>query len=252
MSIFKTIAMKKNYILLFCFFSSITFAQVSGIGIGTSNPQQVLHLAGATGTVKVDGLNATNNTFNGGGVDKTYPLYVDGNGDLTLALATFQNSDGTDALTTSTPLIATTLTELTTSTPAGVQRLQILPITVTVNRAAVLEIKYSISFDVLATAVTKIRDQYARRVSNYYTLDDNTATARRYGQASKCYYNFNQDLLTPNAAQGTMFNSSTTYVNLTAGTHTIRLYGELATGTSSRATVVNFAVDQDSVFMRLY
>lgn len=243
--------MKKNYILLFCFFSAITYAQVSGVGVGTTNPQQVLHLAGATGTVRVDGLNTTNNTYNAGGVDKTYPLYVNSNGDLTLALATFQNSDGTDALTTSTPLIATTLT-MAASPSLGVQRLQILPLTITVNRPAVLEIKYSISFDVLATAVTKIKDVYARRVSNYYTLDDNTATARRYGQASKCYFNFNQDIVLPNAAQGTMFNSSTTYVNLAAGTHTIRLYGELATGSASRATVVNFAVDQDTVFMRLY
>lgn len=59
-------------------------AQVAGVGIDTSNPQQKLHIASPTGTIRVDGLNSPNNPYNGGGVDKTYPLYVDYNGDMTL------------------------------------------------------------------------------------------------------------------------------------------------------------------------
>jgi hypothetical protein len=240
--------MKKIYFLLLLIIYGNTFAQVSGVGIGTSNPQQALHLAGATGTVRVDGLSSTNNAFNGG-AGKTYPLYVNSSGDMSLQLATFQNSDGTDALTSSTPLITTDLT-MTAGVGSSTQNIVILPYTITVNRAAVLEIKYNISFNVYSNAaLVKIKDIYARRISTFYTVD---GALRRYGQASKCYYNRNLDMAGPNAAIGTMYNSSTTYIPLTAGTHTIRFYGELNSGDVKKATHIVFAPDNDAVFMRLY
>ena len=247
MLISKKAPMRKKYFFFTYLLCLSGFAQ-TGVGIGTTNPQQQLHLAGATGTLRVDGLNSTNNPYNGG-AGKTYPLYVNSNGDLTLQLATFQNSDGSDALTSSTPLITTNLTMLA-GVGSSTQNIVILPYTITVNRPAVLEIKYNISFNVYSTAaLTKIKDIYARRISTFYTVDGGT---RRYGQSSKCYYNNNQDIVLANAAEGTMYNSSTTYIPLTAGTHTIRFYGELNTGDVKKNTHVVFAPDNDSVFMRLY
>jgi hypothetical protein len=246
-----------NYLLLMCFFSTIVLGQ-TGVGINTTNPQQALHLGGSTGTVRVEGLNSTNNIYNGGGFDKTVPLYVDQNGDFTLQVAPFQNSDGSDAWSTSTPLITTSLTiPAPASSPNnGVRNVVILPYTITLTKPAVLEIKYNISFEVLRNAVpTKLKSVRARRVSNFYTVDAPVllATTRRYGQASKCYYNNNGPVADPvNAAQGNMYNSSTTYINLTAGTHTIRFYGEASTGSTNDITLVNFAVGNDSVFMRIH
>lgn len=247
--------MKLYFIPIFVLLNFSLRAQVSGVGVGTTNPQQKLHLASPTGTIRIDGLNSPNNPYNGGGVDKTYPLYVNENGDLTLSVSTFQNSDGTDAITASTPLSGTTLTMLSGSSPIGSRNTVILPYTITVNRDAVLEVKYNISFQVLKDAATKVKDNRPRLISTFYTLDTPTLSAAtpRYGQASKCYYN-NNDLAasTANAADMTMYNCSTTYITLTPGTHTLRFYGELKTGTASMATVVNFAIGNDSVFMRLY
>jgi len=250
--------MKKYYFALIVLMHSPLFSQVSGVGVGTSNPQQKLHLASPTGTIRVDGLNSPNNPYNGGGFDKTFPVYVNDTGDLTLSLSTFQNSDGSDAITAFTPFVATSLVvPIAASAPNnGVRNMTILPYAITVNRAAVLEIKYNISFEVLRSAGVKLKNTKARRISTFYTVDQDLAIvpgARRYGQAAKCYYNNNDALAAPvNAAQGNLYNSSTTYVNLTAGAHTIRFYGEVCTGTTNDLTLVNFAVGNDSVFMRLY
>lgn len=242
-------------LLLFCLWCNESFSQLAGVGIRTTNPQQKLHLASQTGTIRVDGLNTPNNPYNGGGSDKTYPVYVNENGDLTLSVSTFQNSDGSDAITSSTPLSNTSLIMTAGSTPTGSRDAVILPYTITVNRNAVLEVKYNISFQVLKDATTKIKDTKPRLISTFYTLDTSVlaATTPRYGQSSKCYYNNNDLSATPaNSADMAMYNCSTTYITLTPGTHTLRFYGELKTGSTSMATLVNFAIGNDSVFMRLY
>ncbi|MCG2610286.1 hypothetical protein LZZ90_02050 [Flavobacterium sp. SM15] len=252
--------MRKIYIMpLIILLNTLLHAQVSGVGIGTSNPQQKLHLASSSGTIRIDGLNSANNAFNGGGIDKTYPVYVNDTGDLTLSLSTFQNSDGSDAITATTPFVTTSLLVPTSATAPnnGLRNLVILPYTITIARDAVLEIKYSISFEVMSTAATKLKSTKARRISTFYTVDTApasfTSTTPRFGQASKCYHNNNDLAATPvNASKGNMYNSSTTYISLTAGTHTIRFYGEVSTGTTNDQTRVNFAVGNDSVFMRLY
>ena len=71
--------MKNKYLyLLFCY--SIGFSQV---GIGTTNPQEELHVTGNTSTIRIEGLNITNNPLNDG--VKNARVYVSGNGNLTLA-----------------------------------------------------------------------------------------------------------------------------------------------------------------------
>lgn len=92
-------AMEKNYFTIL-FLSTICAFSQSGVGINKNTPQQQLHLGSATGTIRVDGLNSTNNDFNGGVAGQTYPLYVDSNGDMTLKASATLNSDGTDAYTT--------------------------------------------------------------------------------------------------------------------------------------------------------
>jgi|GEM_PF-937690 len=250
--------MVKKYFFFTCLVCFHAFSQVSGVGINTENPQQALHLASSTGTIRVDGLNSPNNNFNGGGVNKTFPLFVDSNGDFTLKSGNFQNSDGGDVLTISTPLISTSVSVPTSlSLPNnGVRRTIILPYTINVTRDATLEIKYSVSFEVLSAAGIKIKDAYGRKIDTFYTVDadlSTTPSARRYGQSSKCYFNNNTaGLPVINCAEGVMYNGCSTYVRLTAGSHTIRLYGEVTTGDTNITTLVNFAVGTDSLFMKLY
>ena len=94
--------MKFFYILLI--FSPFIFSQ-TGIGIGTTSPQQKLHIASPTGSLRVESLNEANNIYNGGDVDgdgdltnNTFPLYVDDKGDFTLELVPLYNSEDSDAL----------------------------------------------------------------------------------------------------------------------------------------------------------
>ena len=251
--------MKSKIILLIFFFIGINSnAQVSGVGINKDNPQQALHLGSQTGTIRVDGLNSTNNTFNGGGVDKTYPVYVDHNGDLTLKVSAFQNSDGSDAYTTAAinGTVAITAAQLPND---GYETVEMTSYTFTVARNTTLEIKYSLSIEVFQdNLLTIIKDPYARNITNFFTLDTPVliSTTRRYAPSSKCYFNRNDagtnPAALPDAATGYIYNSGTTYMNLTPGTHTLRFYGTVCSGSANRPTFVRFAGGPDSIFIRLY
>jgi len=67
-------------ILLLLFIPCALFAQV---GIGTTNPQKDLHIAGATSTIRIEKLNSVNNPVLNDGV-KLAPVYADQDGELTL------------------------------------------------------------------------------------------------------------------------------------------------------------------------
>ena len=257
--------MKKNIVLFLFLLSCSVFSQTSGVGINKDNPQQTLHLGSQTGTIRVDGLNSTNNTYNGGGIDKTYPLYVDHNGDLILKGSTSQNSDGSDAFNAATINGSVSIT--TAQIPNdGYETVEITSYTFTVNRNVILEIKYSLSVEVFSnSALALIKDPHARNITNFFTLNTPilTATTRRYAPSSKCYFNFNDPIIrasgalepsaaAANAASGFIYNSSTSYLNLTPGTHTIRLYGTVSSGSANRPTFVRFAGGPDSIFIRLY
>ena len=59
----------------------------SQVGINTTNPQEELHIAGSTSTIRVEGLNSPNDV-NNLGVGSTTPVYVNTNGDLVLGTLT--------------------------------------------------------------------------------------------------------------------------------------------------------------------
>lgn len=238
--------------------TSFCFAQ-QGVGIGTTNPQQQLHLASATGTVRVESLNGVNNTYNGGDVNgdtdltnDTFPLYVDGNGVFTLELVPLYNSEHSDALDHAT-LPSSEVTLLAADTD-GVEVAPLFTYSVGVNRAAILEVKYNLSFEVYEDAAnTKITDYFARRISTYFQVDG--VSTRKYGPASKCYTN-----QSTNGVVGTLYNMCTAYIFLpAAGTYDVSFYGEVSSGikgggggTTSKATHVKFAVGNDSLLFRLH
>lgn len=248
--------MRNTYLiatLLLCFFLQ---AQTNAVGIGTANPLQKLHLDKTVGTVRVESLDKNNNPHNGGNLNPTgtYPLYVDGNGVLKLDLQTLYNSNGVDAY--NNVLIPTSTITLPAGDTDGKTETTFTTYTLTVTQPRILEVKYSVSFEVYSnSALTKIADAGARRISTYYTLDGGT---RRYGQASRCYMNNNINNpvhLFPSvvlAAVGPGYNSSSTYIQLTPGTHTLQFKAEVSSNLPTLPTHVKLAVDTDSIFMRLY
>ena len=76
--------MRKNYLLVFILLSSLCSAQV---GIGTTNPQQELHISGTNATIRIEKLDDINSsTYNDG--NKPASAYVDGYGDITVGSGT--------------------------------------------------------------------------------------------------------------------------------------------------------------------
>lgn len=253
--------MQKNLLKIALFpimlIGEIMFCQ--NVGINEVTPEQTLHLGSQTGTIRVEGLNDANNAYNGGGVDRTYPVFVDSNGDLTLKTTAYQNSDGSDAFISTAPITSTLAIIPIVQANDGYETTEITSYTFTVDRNTILEIKYSLSIEVYRDAtLTLIKDAYARNISNFFTLDTPTlaATTRRYAASSKCYFNRN-DILSnpaalPDASAGYIYNSGTTYIPLTTGTHTLRFYGTVCSGTGNVATFVRFAGGPDAIFLKLY
>ena len=246
----------------------MSYAQTSGVGINETNPEQALHLGSQTGTIRVDGLNSTNNSYNGGELDKTYPLYVDNNGDMTLQTTAYNNSDGNDAFLSTDPINSEVSITLAQAND-GYEVIEITSYDFTVDRNTILEIKYSLSIEVFRNNLLQIiQDPYARNITNFFTLDAPTLTptTRRYAAHSKCYFNFNNpatkgsgaidpskpNLALPNASTGYIYNSGTSYIYLTPGTHTLRFYGTACSGVNNRPTFVRFAGGPDAVFLKLH
>lgn len=245
--------MQKILLYLFFFTGCLSFGQTKGVGINKLVPEQQLHLGSQTGTIRIDGLNATNNSYNGGEVDKTYPLYVDSNGDMTLEISAFENSDGDDEWTTAG--INGTITIDNTGPDDGYEVVEILDIPITVDRDVMVELKYSLSMEVFEnSSLDIIKDVYARNITNFFTVDQATltSTTRRYAQSSKCYYNRNITEVAPTAATGFIYNSGTTYIPLTAGAHILRFYGSACSGINNEPTYVRFAGGPDAIFVRIY
>ena len=245
--------MKKTLLLLLL--STGMYAQV---GVGTSTPQEALHIASPTGTMRIESLNETNSEYNGGDVDgdgdltdDTFPLYVDENGDFTLELVPLYNSEDSDPLD-HTGLPNSSVSLLATDAD-GVVNTEITSYTITVNRQAILEVKYNISFEVYENALENvITDNLARKVTTYFQV---TGFTRRWGPTSKCYSSG-----TSTSVTSTMYNACTAYIDLpAAGTYTISFYGEVDSGTkgggggtTSKNTFVKFATGNDTVLMRLH
>jgi len=257
--------MKKLFIILFLSFQCL-FGQV---GINTTNPQEKLHLAGSSGTIRVESLNAINNDYNGGEIVNTptdyidtYPLYVDQNGDFTLELKTYINTEATDALDDTT--LPTNSVTVTSSTHKGTVNTEIKTYTITLSRPAFLEAKFNISHDIYKNNTYEIiSDALARSVSNWIEVSPDPdpsdgVSDRKYGHCSRTYTSGSLNSIT-----GPFYNGHTTYIKFEpVGTtvYTIKLMGEASSWAKggpwdpydSEPTYVEFATDSDFLFFRFH
>lgn len=169
----------KNFIYsLFLLTSVITFAQV---GVNTTTPQEELHIEGTTSTIRVEGLNYPNNPDNLG-VRENTRVYVDTDGDLVLAAepVTFDivfnpHNYLADPLVTSNNQVIQT-GDGGGYSPVGTPR-QTGPgfDRFTLDRNAIVEINYSLSYDIYDTANFNVDDSHTRTVQFYVHLRDGSS-----------------------------------------------------------------------------
>ncbi|MBT8262699.1 MAG: hypothetical protein KJO05_07745 [Bacteroidia bacterium] len=168
---------KELFILLL--FVSGSIDMTSQVGINTTNPQEELHVAGATANARVDGLNATNNAENlGAGL--TTRVYVDADGDLVLGdsgstieiLVDSENYlEDVENSTNIINQVGTSIGYNTAGTPANIPAA-----TFTLTKNAILEINYSVSYSVYKTSNPngRIDDRHARIVQTALFFRQNT------------------------------------------------------------------------------
>jgi hypothetical protein len=244
--------MKKIYQpIIFCVFTyTFCAAQVSGVGINETIPQQTLHLGLSNGTIRVEGLDENNNDYNLGSTN-TYQLYVDYQGDMTLYNGTLFNNNGSDAFTDANINEAEAI--LLNGDEDGLEIIQISSFTITVNRPSLLLIKYNLSFEVFENSDEHdLRDKKARRINTFFRLNGST---RKYCHVSKSYTGGDVEY----NVTGMFYNMSSSYMVIpTAGTHTIEVFGEISSGleadtpNTGLATCVKFGRGDDTLMYKLY
>jgi hypothetical protein len=166
---------KLYYISIFAFCTTL-FGQV---GVNTTNPQEELHVAGANSKIKIEGLNTPNNANNLGTASST-PVYVDADGDLVLGTLTdnveilFDSQDYLMNVQDPTSLINQV------GSGAGFSQGGIpiggLAISFTLTKPAIVEVNYSVSWNVgkNVTPTSRIDDFRARIVQTaMYFREDN-------------------------------------------------------------------------------
>lgn len=170
--------MKKIFAIGFVFSSFLTLAQV---GVGTNSPQEELHVAGATSTIRIEGLNAANNPLNLGPNENTR-VYANANGDLVLNNAPTNIevlfnpanylADPLDNGGDDTNVVGQTGTGSGYSYAGWPRQTGPGLSTFTLTRPAIVEINYSISYD-LDKSGSPIDDFHARTAQFFMYLRRN-------------------------------------------------------------------------------
>ncbi|TDR24457.1 hypothetical protein [Flavobacterium cheniae] len=254
--------MKKNIIYFFLSFSCFSFSQ---IGIETNNPQQDLHIAGATSTIRIESLNSINEPALNDGT-KLAPLYVNANGDFTLAPSGFTTGGGVG---TNAPLnFLISVPNFVPNGPFGDGTVVANDITVTSGVAeivqvpftspqdALIEVRYAMTIDLSdqflpAPAGSTFNDISARAVRCYFYIDlnsdglDAAELSKKYGLHGEAYTSFAQGSI------GYAFIHGVGYGNIPAGNHRLVFYGETQDG-NNRDTYVGFGGSSDYLKIRIY
>jgi len=199
-------------VLLFLCLLSVTTLKAQ-TGVNTDDPQEALHIGGATSKFRVEGLNATNNTNNLGGAD-LYNLMVDAQGNLALGL---QSGSLYSASKLSSPVA------VQTTAMAGLNEVELYQHNFTLAQRALLVVTYNINIAFLSfDGLSNVADGRAKITHNYFYLGDGTNAdlTTAYGMSSSVYANY-----TAGAASNSMVNSQTQILTLAPGTYSIHMYG---------------------------
>lgn len=216
-------------------------------GIGTANPQQALHIAGPTSapvavgntgvllvkpTVRIDGLNSTNNTAHNAsdGANSLKRVYASQNGDLVLvnaaqeSLSNQQFGDGTISNSSITSLLG-----------AGIESPALKTQSFTLTEPSVVNITASLNVQLSAI----LTDGTAKLYGAYFRF---SAVPAASGISTTANFGRNEKSYTNTQATGTTGDFMITPradLVLPAGTYTVNLYGYMQGG--ALTFTVNFA-----------
>jgi hypothetical protein len=234
--------MIKKYLLLILLFSYSSYSQV---GIGTTNPQNDLHVAGNNATIRIEGLDSTNDALNTG--TELIPVYVDNLGNFTLEKPSYISGGTGYALPLNflmdTPnFVPDNLlglpaphdkygnvinSDATNQSTTGL----IHKITINVPSNSMIEVKHAMSIFFSSTDLTippystPITDEQTISIQTFFCFDidsDGLSPAEyaiQYGTKGQYYAS------AKGGTNGYPYMNSQGYASLPAGMHTIYFFG---------------------------
>lgn len=247
------------YIILL---TNYTFAQV---GIGTTDPQQDLHVAGTTSTIRIESLNTNNEPILNDGT-KLAPAFVTPEGDITIYPPGYTTGTGTGTLEPLNFLInipnfvpngpygdGTVVQNDNTITSATTQ---IVSVPFSSPQNALIEVRYVMTIDLSdqylpAPAASTFNDISARTIRCYFHIDlnsdglDATELSKVYGLHGEAYASYAQ------GSVGYAFIHGVGYGSIPAGNHSLVFFGETVDG-PNKDTFVGFGGSSDYLKIRIY
>jgi len=254
--------MKKLIYFIFILFFNISLAQV---GIGTINPQQDLHVAGATSTIRIESQNSINEPILNTGAELA-PVFVTPEGDLTIYPPGYNTGDPSGDLEPLNFLISFdnfipngpygdgTVVQNSELITFAQQQLVSVPFSSPQN--ALIEVRYVMTIDLSdellpAPAASTFQDISARTIHTYFYIDlnsdglDATELSKVYGLHGEAYTSYSQ------GSVGYAFIHGVGYGGIPAGNHSLVFFGETNDG-NNRKTYVGFGGSSDNLKIRIY
>ncbi|PHQ28312.1 hypothetical protein [Leeuwenhoekiella nanhaiensis] len=199
----------------------INIASTGNVGISNTAPKEKLHISGNTSTIRVDGLNTTNNATNVAG--DPMPVYVDDNGTMVLRpslVQTYLAANDYNFLT------GTGNAVISDSNTGAAKDILLLTKTITLTQASLVEMKYMYSVSVSRRNDAVITDGAPRLYRGWITVNGGTEHfAYDSGTYNQAHTSTGGGGSTTTYAAGFYYLNGSSYVQLPAGTHTFRLYG---------------------------